>query len=222
MCSLTIGILNFSLRDGIGADPANWQKCTMFVQDLMEAGINIAAEVSKEEAYNFQELCQMFSTVRKSSPVKRIPKPLLSPVINAQPVRKAFSHSSLNDMKLSANHVVTTIKNDKPKASMAVATAEAALNTMKKIVTAKKVVAKVSVILENAIEDGTIFNMITMELGKITRSDQRIRHETRILGILKQHFKIFDRALALIPFGSTAFGFAGCNSNYNIFVDTRK
>lgn len=195
----------------------------MFVQDLVEAGVNVTAEVSKEEAYNFQEMCQMFSTERKSSPVKRISRPSSSPMVNARPVRKAFSHNSLNDMKLNINHASNTLKNDKSKASATVATPEAASNTTKKAVTAKKVVAKVSVILENAIKDGSMFNKITTELEKITRrSDERVRHETRILGILKQHFKIFDRAVVLIPFGSTTFGFASCNSNYNIFVDARK
>ena len=192
----------------------------MFVQDLIDDGLNITAEVSKEEAYNFQEMCQMFSTIRKSSPAKRVPKPLPSP--NVQSVRKAFSHNSLNDMKTSANHVASSTKNEKSKSSITATTVDVTSNTVKKIATAKKVVAKVSVILENTIKDGSIFNMITMELEKITHSSDRIRHETRILGILKQHFKIFDRALALIPFGSTVYGFAACNSNYNIFVDTRK
>lgn len=190
--------------------------CTMKVQDLAEAGINVTADVTKEEAYNFQEMCQMFSTRRKSSPAKR------SPVVNAQTVRKAFSTSSLNDMKSNGSHAAPTIKNEKSKASMAVATTETASNAMKKVVTVKKSVAKVSVILETAIKDGSIFGMITTELDKITRSDERIQHETRILGILKQHFKIFDRAVVLIPFGSTVFGFARQHSNYNIFVDARK
>lgn len=191
----------------------------MFVQDLVDAGINVTAEVSKEEAYNFQEMCQMFSTGRETSPVKRIPR---SPITNSQPVRKAFSHNSLNDLKSNANRVLHTMKIDKPKALATVATPETASNAMKRVATAKKAVAKVSVILENAIKDGSIFSAITTELDKIERSDERIRHETRILGILKQHFKIFDRAVVLIPFGSTVFGFASCNSNYNIFVDARK
>lgn len=204
---------NFSLRDGITANPSNWQKCTMFVQDLVEAGVNITADVSKEEAYNFQEMCQMFSTGRKSSPVKRVPRPTSSPTKNVQSIRKAFSHNSLNDIK--SNTV-------KKASTAAVATTESPSNMMKKVASAKKGVAKVSVILENAIKDKSLFNMITMELDKITHSDGRVRHEAQILGILKQHFKIFDRAVVLIPFGSTVFGFASENSNYNIFVDTRK
>lgn len=210
------------LRDGIGANPVNWQKCTMFVQDLVDAAVNVCADITKEEAYNFQEMCQMFSTGRKSSPVKRVPKPLLSssPAAHLQSVRKAFSHSSLNDTKPSANHAVITTKTDKPKSPVTAITFEAVSNTMKKVATAKKVVAKVSVLLENAIKDGNFCKLINVELDTI-RSDERNRHETRILGILKQHFKIFDRALVLIPFGSTAFGFASCKSNFNIFVDTR-
>lgn len=191
----------------------------MFVHDLVSTGLNITAEVSKEEAYNFQEMCQMFSVIRKSSPVKRVPKSISLPAITDQPVRKAFFHNSLNDVKSNANPAGHTIKNDKPKVSVNAVPTEAAT---KKVLTTKKVVAKISVILENSIKDGTIFNLVKMELVKLDHSDERIRHETRILGILKQHFKIFDRALVLIPFGSTAYGFSGCNSNYNIFVDIRK
>lgn len=40
--------------------PENWQNCTMYVQDLVRPEINITAEISKEEAENFQHMCQIF------------------------------------------------------------------------------------------------------------------------------------------------------------------
>lgn len=205
------------VRDGIKANPLNWEKCTMFVQDLVECGLNVTANVSKEEAYNFQEMCQMFSTGRKSSPLKRVPKPLPSSSLAVKRVpstRKPFAHNGLNDLKQSETSIA-----EKPKTSVNLT--EAVSNTMKKVATAKKAVAKVSVILEDAMNDGSLSKMIGMELDTIAHSGERNRHETRILGILKQHFKIFDRAVALTPFGSSAFGFVGCSKNYNIFVDTR-
>lgn len=58
--------------------------------------MNVTAEISKEHAYNFQEMCQMFSTNQKHSPAKRVPK--LPPPANL-PVRKALSQTSLNGSK---------------------------------------------------------------------------------------------------------------------------
>lgn len=183
----------------------------MLVQDLVSPGLNITAEVSKEDAYNFQEMCQMFSTAQKHSPAKRVPKQ--SPFPNL-PVRRALSQTSLNGLKSAPKPAANTSRGEKSKSTIP--------NPVKKVAT-KRVVAKASVVLENAIKDGKIFEAIDSEMAKFsTRSDERVRNETRILGILKQHFKIFDSTLVLVPFGSTAFGFGGADSNYNILVDSRK
>lgn len=48
------------LREGIKAAPENWTNCSMFVQDLVRPDINITAEVPKEAAENFQQMCQQF------------------------------------------------------------------------------------------------------------------------------------------------------------------
>lgn len=82
-------------------------------------------------------------------------------------------------MRLSENHAVHTNGNDKLKASVTASAAKTTLNSTKKV-TGKKIMAKVSVVLESAIKDEFV----------------------------------------LIPFGSAVFGFAGSNSNCNIFIDT--
>lgn len=51
----------FRLRDGIQSHPANWKNCTMFVEDPIRVGVNIAAEITTKDAYGFQEMCQMFA-----------------------------------------------------------------------------------------------------------------------------------------------------------------
>lgn len=182
----------------------------MFVQDLVTPGLNITAEVTKEEAYNFQEMCQMFSTAQKHAPVKRVLKSL-QPV--NLPVRKALSQTNSNKLNVSKS-IENRSKAEKPVAP--------ATNPVKKVAT-KRVVVKASVVLENAIKNGKMFDIINTEMAKLsTHSEERIRNEARILGILKQHFKIFDRALVLVPFGSSTFGLGGCAPNYNILVDTRK
>lgn len=54
------------LREGIRKSPANWQNCSMYLQDLIQQDLNITAEVTQREAENFQVLCQLFvSELRK-------------------------------------------------------------------------------------------------------------------------------------------------------------
>lgn len=49
------------MHTGIEASRENWQNCTMYVQDLVRPDVNITAEISKEAAYSFQEMCQIFA-----------------------------------------------------------------------------------------------------------------------------------------------------------------
>lgn len=49
------------LQTGIETSPENWQHSTMYVQDLVRADVNIAAEISEEDAYCFQEMCKIFA-----------------------------------------------------------------------------------------------------------------------------------------------------------------
>ncbi|XP_031625839.1 uncharacterized protein LOC116342388 [Contarinia nasturtii] len=201
------------LRDGMTSNSANWQKCTMFVQDLISPELNITAEISKEKAYNFQEMCQMFSTTQRSSLVKRIKKE--SPQVNYQPLHRTISQNSLPSVKSVPSNRVKTTKEDKNKASTLMAS--------KKIATKKGCPKNPLATLDEVIKNGKIYEAITNELAiSSLRSEEKLRHEGRILGMLKQHFKLFDRTLALIPFGSTTYGFAGSSLNYNILVDTRK
>lgn len=195
------------------AHPGNWQKCTMFVQDLIIPELNITAEISKEKAYNFQEMCQMFSTSQRPSLANYKRATKVSPSATHQPMRRTISQSSLSSAKMSSR--TKTPKEDKSKASASLAS--------KKIATKKGCPKNPTTILEEAMKNGKIYEAITKELSIVSlRSDERLRHEGRILGMLKQHFKLFDRTLVLIPFGSTIYGFAGPSSNYNILVDTRK
>ena len=40
--------------------PENWKNCSMYVQDLVRPDVNITAEISKKEADNFQQMCEIF------------------------------------------------------------------------------------------------------------------------------------------------------------------
>lgn len=193
----------FSLRDGMSSNVQNWTDCTMLVQDLVVPSLNITADIPKEEAYNFQEMCQMFSKSQRSAPIKR---------------NMYFSNDNLSaNNKALPKSIVNRPKPTKDEKSKSVP------NLSKKTVVKKSAVKSVAATLEDAIKNGKIFESIAAELTKVTtRCDERIPNETRILRILKSHFKTFDRTLNLLPVGSSTYGFGGSHSNYNIFIDTRK
>lgn len=49
------------LRDGIKQSETNWRNCYMFLQDLVRPNLNVTAEIPKEHAENFQEMCRLFA-----------------------------------------------------------------------------------------------------------------------------------------------------------------
>lgn len=49
------------LRDGINGNQANWKNCTMYIEDVLRSGVNVAAEIPTKDAYGFQEVCQIFA-----------------------------------------------------------------------------------------------------------------------------------------------------------------
>lgn len=190
----------------------NWKNCAMMVQDLIVPGLNIAAEIPHEDAHNFQDMCQMFSNGHHSSIPKREPKtPPKSLSISSSSIRS--SQSSLQQHKPPVSRT-KQIKDSKLKTPP---------NFPKKPVAKKSASKSVACTLDDAIKNGSIFDSMAAELITFTsRSNERVPNETRILRLLKSHFKIFDRSLTLIPFGSSSYGFGVTHSNYNILVDTRK
>lgn len=52
------------------------------------------------------------------------------------------------------------------------------------------------------------------------RTPQRIAYEMKIFDTLSHHLKAFDSTLRLKIFGSTTYGFGGCNTNLNLLVNT--
>lgn len=50
-----------SLTDGIKNSPDNWQHCSMLTQDIIDADLNVTAEVTEYEAEMFQNMCKTFT-----------------------------------------------------------------------------------------------------------------------------------------------------------------
>lgn len=82
-----------SLRDGIKSNPKNWNNCTMFVQDVVMPGLNIAAEIPEEEAMNFKIMCKMFAKYKPTNNNKSIdiPKVVMDRSTSIEQVENVFS-----------------------------------------------------------------------------------------------------------------------------------
>lgn len=56
------------------ANPKNWENCALYVQDIVSPGLNVAAEISRQEITNFKLMCQLFSSYEP--PKLNIEKPV--------------------------------------------------------------------------------------------------------------------------------------------------
>lgn len=49
--------LQFRFRQQTNVNPANWENCSMFIQDLNNHSVNVTAEISDIEVATFQKFC---------------------------------------------------------------------------------------------------------------------------------------------------------------------
>lgn len=77
--------------------------------------------------------------------------------------------------------------------------------------------------LGDLIRTDRCFEAISVQMVDfMTRTDQRTQAEANILELLTCAVNLFDPLLKVLPFGSVEYTFSGTNTNYNIFIDTRK
>lgn len=77
--------------------------------------------------------------------------------------------------------------------------------------------------LGDLIRTDTCMEAISQEMVDLmTRTDERVNAEADILAIMNQSIQLFDPTLKVIPFGSSAYGFSGSKTNYDLLIDTRK
>lgn len=67
------------LREGMAIYPENWKNCSIFVQDIVSPGLNIAAEITRHEITNFKLMCNLFSSCK---PTLKIERPIVTKTID--------------------------------------------------------------------------------------------------------------------------------------------
>lgn len=202
----------------------NWKNCTMFVQDLKLPGTNITAEISKEEANNFIQMCNMFASSKsheqsiedylgKLSQICATADPTcsfhggVSATKNGVHDLSKASMSALQSLKIAVATMAapngSSSSNDRSRASSVSITQPVSTQKLLNMIDVKKVSQAMP-----AIAVDLVYRMV-----------QRCFHELEIQALLTRYVKEFDSSLEVMPFGSATYGFGGARTNFNILIN---
>lgn len=209
--------IEFSLRDGIDANPDNWHDCAMYVHDIKSPGLNITAEISKEEAANFKKICQMFySNDCHGKWIDEYMKKLHA----IQLTKKLALNPSLSGSNASLNSVASSVKSTsfKTNDAFSVQSLKTAIGSIENNMTNPGPSASTK--LENIIKVENVYKSIKTEMNNIlSRSANRIQAENTIIQLLST---VFISKVDIAPFGSATYGFGGTKTDFNILINASK
>lgn len=240
---------NSAIRNDIALSPKNWENCTMLVQDIKAPGVNITAEISSQEAINFQNMCRIFHL--DNSHVEQIETFLLKQEIQSVVTIEKPCTSSTDLKNTVSTGPATTVQQAQPPKvvdssvtavidpTQQVASSSKVNNTQnsaKKIENANKIeVVSLKTInrvsqkpcdpmkLESIIQIENVFESSQAKMNfLLTQSIDRTSNEKLIIDLLSLHFKCVDKTLRLVSFGSSRYGFGGKRTNFNILIKSGK
>lgn len=212
------------LKAGIELNPHKWKNCMMCVQDVITPEINIAAEISEEEANHFKHMCKIFAS-----------ESLHDQTINEYFAKISQERSTFINSTLEKNVLLTVIPVSEfcetliplPKSTdahtntnpLAMSSPDTNLISGTNVGTNLKPNAMKK--LENVIKVDMITKHSKIEMNEILlRSKSRIKYEQNIIKILSFFVTTYDATIKLRPFDSFTYGFGG--SDFNILVSSGK
>lgn len=214
------------LREGIELNALSWENCAMYVQDL-KLGINATAEISKQEANNFKDMCRTFasaalldqtideyllklSKMRAASSIEKSNYELSEASLNSlQRFGDAIPslEKQMNDEGASCSSGSSSIVSNNTSGTKANAGAHSITNSVKR--------------LEDAIKVDEILKSSKIEMNLIlTRSKSRIQSEQEIISLLSFLLTTYVSTITVTPYGSVTYGFGGNKTNFNILIIT--
>lgn len=228
------------MRDGIESNAANWKDCTMYVQDIQTPGINVTAEISKEETNNFKKMCQIFTGCDSHNRCINEYISKLSSIGNLQSASKANNGSNCS---LKSSHstskstsVSSTSSTAKQIEDMSVFSLESLKNAIQRAQSSPRVSSEVLMPTEadnrkpsaskssdNLFKIDDVSKSATTEmLNLLTRSENRIRDELQIIETLSNYSRIITPTINVIPFGSSTYGIGGLKTDFNLSIEMGK
>lgn len=195
----------------------------MYVTDLLSPEMNIAVEVTEEEANNFKEMCKLFASasistyeqaihsyIRCLSELKSVSRSNESLLMEKSVI--GLDESSLQSMQRFKIEVDRQCCNLDGTCSSRKDDNHISSNSNTSMSNEENA-------LENFIEIDEIVKFSQIEMDQILSSSKsRINNEWEIIKILS-HLKTFDSTITSVrPFGSVRFGFAGQRTNFNVSI----
>lgn len=218
-----IFFFTFRLQDGINSNAWNWKNCTMYVQDIKYPGTNITAEISEEEANNFQQMCKMFASY--DSYGQSIDVYLLQ-MGKVQSANTNGSTMTRNDRTSAPKSVHELSKALQCSDDQMNTSSSSSCSSSSSICDGSR--ASSISISSNSVTSQKLKNVINIEqvsqaissktVDLINRMVGRCFYEIEIVALLTRYLKIFNSTLKVMPFGSATYGFGG-SSNFNILVN---
>lgn len=237
-------------KHDIESSHEKWKNSTMHALDFKSTGINVTAEVSEQEAINFQNMCRQFQS--DSSHIQifdelALKQSEMKPSDENKPTQ-SVDVSTPKSSKNSSTHNSALVK--VPNVSIipdigSVQSTSSTISTAQSSEITKKETPKlngegnvnhkcteqsdVALMpcntdkLKSLIQkDSVSKSVLTKMANLLSRSTERELAENQIISILSSFLKVSDKNVCIVPFGSTTYGLAGTQNNFNILIRSGK
>lgn len=197
----------------------------MFVQDLKLPGTNVTAEISREGANNFIQMCNRFASSKSHEPAI---DDYLMKLSQIRSINTFSSRGGLSSMQNGDNNPSHSSMNVLQNLKVAVASNAATPNGSSSISPNDRSRAS-SIAMTQPISTQKLFDAIDVKqvslaipaiaVDLVYRMVQRCFTELEIQAQLTRNFKELDSSLEVMPFGSATYGFGGSHTNFNILMN---
>lgn len=191
----------------------------MYVQDITSPGVNITAEIPKDEANNFKKMCSVFAVAESHGKfideyVSKLVASQADNIVNGCDTGSASTNvKSVQVAELKSISTANSINSD---------TSQSAVRTnIQEIVDGNTSVQSNPAKLEDVIRtDKATLAIATEMIHFVSRTKSRIHNESQIMNTLAGYLNGFDCKVQLVPFGSATYGFGGSSTNFNLLANT--
>lgn len=186
----------------------------MYVQDIKLPGINITAEISDEEANEFEQLCQIFATdkshekiIDKFMHIKKIFEAELK-TSHANCESNVTVKKHLSDQSTSNNllNLVTQNLNDLKLEQAKLSKTNIIIDSLKSM--KKPEITEISMTIKLKMDE------------LLTRTKKRRKYESAIIRQLTLDLESSQCVKSLVRIGSTVYGFGESETNLNLLALT--
>lgn len=177
----------------------------MYVEDLNAIGINITAEIPDDQAIHFKEMCKLFASIDSHEHNECIDEYLL----RLSPLRSV--NTLIDSVALNRNCEMPSTERTTSHIDVTATSALPHLQQQNDTRTQAN---------SNGNQGVRLMEKVTINTRLPSATVNRQQFELEIFAIIVQFVLDLDPAMKLFPFGSTQYGLASINSNFNLLITT--